>query len=135
MQLSAFHPVPRQVSQSRRPNAQRAVPAGQSFVRFASGDSKKTPDKTDKPDEPKAERKSIGRTLFGSPLKNVGWSILYGAGGGVAFFMLPPAGLALLAVGALHGVVAIWQFIKQRKANPQQPEPSTSPAEVKGKTA
>lgn len=120
MQISAFRPVPRPGSQSAKPGTRYAGPVSQTFVQFSGGNLPKEPVKKSEPDPQKSERGGMVNTLFGSPLKNIGWAVVYGAAGGAALLMMPPLGMALLAASSLHVVAAIWQFIKHKKSDAPQ---------------
>ncbi|MBY0405234.1 MAG: hypothetical protein K2X66_15150 [Cyanobacteria bacterium] len=47
-------------------------------------------------------------TLFGSPLKNIGWSALFGAAG-LATLFIPPVAIAALGVSAVFLSIALFQ--------------------------
>lgn len=113
MRLSTFHTIQPQIAQPRRSVAPVSQPLHnaivQTSVHFTGKSNAGKPEQT-------VERQSIVRTLFGTPIKNIGWAALYSAGGSTALFLMPPVGIALFTIGGLHLVAALWQLIQQRKA-------------------
>lgn len=59
---------------------------------------------------PTAQPKKLTTTLFGSPLKNIGWSALFVVAG-IATFIVPPVAISLLFVSGVFLTVALLQAL------------------------